>query len=63
VRPFTVIDAPQRSDEWFQARVGRLTGSVADVLYREGRKKGEAFTLQLPKAVVPYKVLEVKRGA
>lgn len=26
---FTVIDAPQRSDEWFAARVGRLTGSVA----------------------------------
>lgn len=26
---FTVIDAPQRSPEWFQARLGRLTGSVA----------------------------------
>lgn len=28
--PFTVIDCAQRSAEWFAARVGRLTGSVAD---------------------------------
>lgn len=26
---FVVIDAPQRSPEWFSARLGRLTGSVA----------------------------------
>ena len=26
---FTVIDAPQRSESWFAARAGRLTGSVA----------------------------------
>jgi hypothetical protein len=26
---FTVLNAPQRSTEWFAARVGRLTGSVA----------------------------------
>lgn len=26
---FTIIDAPQRSSEWFAARAGRLTGSVA----------------------------------
>lgn len=26
---FTVVDAPQRSPEWFLARAGRLTGSVA----------------------------------
>ncbi len=26
---FTVIDVPQRSPEWFAARLGRLTGSVA----------------------------------
>jgi predicted phage-related endonuclease len=26
---FTVIDAPQRSAEWFAARLGRLTGSCA----------------------------------
>lgn len=29
MRNFTVIDAPQRSDAWFAARCGRLTGSVA----------------------------------
>lgn len=30
---FHIIDAPQRSPEWFQARLGRLTGSVAkDIL-------------------------------
>ena len=41
VRKFRVIDAPQRSDEWFAARVGRLTGSVAgDMLAKIGR--GEA---------------------
>lgn len=27
--PFTVLDAPQRSRAWFQARLGRLTGSRA----------------------------------
>lgn len=32
-RPFTVVDVPQRSEAWFQARLGRLTGSrAADVL-------------------------------
>ncbi len=29
MKPFTIIDAPQRSAEWFAARAGRLTGSVA----------------------------------
>lgn len=29
VHPFTVIDAEQRSPAWFQARLGRLTGSRA----------------------------------
>ncbi len=29
-----VVDAPQRSDEWFKARLGKVTGSrVADVFY------------------------------
>jgi putative phage-type endonuclease len=33
VRPFTVVDAEQRSPEWFAARLGRLTGSrAADML-------------------------------
>lgn len=38
VRPFTVVDAPQRSTEWFQARLGRLTGSrAADALARTAK--------------------------
>ena len=38
---FVIIDAPQRSPEWFAARLGRLTGSVAkDMLATIG--KGEA---------------------
>ena len=41
MRAFTIVDAPQRSDAWFAARVGRLTGSVAgDMLAKIG--KGEA---------------------
>lgn len=41
MRPFTVIVAPQRSPEWYQARVGRLTGSCAgDML--SSIKSGEA---------------------
>lgn len=40
-RPFTIIDAPQRSPEWFAARLGRLTGSrAADMLATI--KSGEA---------------------
>jgi hypothetical protein len=38
---FTIINAEQRSAEWFAARLGRLTSSCADVLFKEGRKKGE----------------------
>lgn len=41
VRPFAIIDAPQRSAEWFAARLGRVTGSrAADVLATI--KSGEA---------------------
>ena len=29
MRNFTILDAPQRSEAWYAARVGRLTGSVA----------------------------------
>lgn len=40
-RAFDVIDAPQRSDTWFRARAGRLTGSAAaDMLAKI--KSGEA---------------------
>lgn len=41
MRRFTVIDAPQRSEDWFAARLGRVTGSrAADVLATI--KSGEA---------------------
>ena len=41
VRPFTIIDAEQRSELWFTARLGRLTGSrAADMLATI--KSGEA---------------------
>jgi predicted phage-related endonuclease len=39
---FTVIDAPQRSEAWFAARLGRLTGSRADDMLASGTKGGEA---------------------
>jgi hypothetical protein len=38
---FTVIDAPQRSEEWFQVRAGRLTGSCANDMLAT-IKNGEA---------------------
>lgn len=41
MKAFTVIDAEQRSDAWFRARLGRLTGSrAADLLATV--KSGEA---------------------
>lgn len=39
VRNFTVHDMPQRSPEWYQARLGLLTGSCADAVIAE-RKRG-----------------------
>lgn len=41
-RRFTIIDAPQRSEAWFQARLGRVTGSVADDMLAMGRKGAES---------------------
>jgi len=40
-RAFTVVDAPQRSQEWFAARLGRLTGSRASDMLAT-IKSGEA---------------------
>lgn len=39
---FTVITAEQRSPEWFAARVGRLTGSVASDMLSTIKSGGEA---------------------
>jgi predicted phage-related endonuclease len=38
---FNIIDAPQRSPEWYTARAGRLTGSMAHTIVMQGKKKGE----------------------
>lgn len=40
--PFTVIDADQRSVDWFSARLGRLTGSVASDMLAKLKKGGES---------------------
>lgn len=40
---FTVVDAPQRSPEWFAARAGRLTGSCAAHIFdfwKDGKTPG-----------------------
>lgn len=41
MKPFTVIDTEQRSEQWFAARVGRVTGSNAGKLLAK-IKSGEA---------------------
>lgn len=41
MRAFSIIDAAQRSPEWFAARVGRLTGSIASDMLAKIRS-GEA---------------------
>ena len=41
MRHFDILDAPQRSAEWFAARAGRLTGSVAKDVFAT-IKSGEA---------------------
>lgn len=38
---FTVIDAPQRSAEWFSARAGKLTGSCASEIVGTLKNGGE----------------------
>jgi putative phage-type endonuclease len=41
MRPFRVIDAPQRSQEWFAARLGRLTASNAKHITSTLKSGGE----------------------
>lgn len=41
MRPFRVIDAPQRSPEWFAARLGRLTASNAKHITSTLKSGGE----------------------
>jgi hypothetical protein len=47
-RPFTVVDAAQRSPEWFQSRLGRVTGSKASCVMMGESTAGRAdYVLQL----------------
>lgn len=47
-RNFTVIEAPQRSPEWFAARLGRVTGSKAACVMMGEKTAGRAdYMLQL----------------
>ena len=39
---FTICHAEQRSDEWFAARAGRLTGSTAKEMLTPPRSKKDA---------------------
>lgn len=36
-----VVDCAQRTPEWLAARLGRVTSSKVDLLFTQGRKKGE----------------------
>lgn len=48
MRPFTIIDAPQRSPEWFSARLGRVTGSKASCVLMGEKTAGRAdYVMQL----------------
>lgn len=48
MKPFTVIDAPQRSPEWFAARLGRVTGSKASCVLMGEKTAGRAdYVMQL----------------
>lgn len=44
MRSFTIVTAEQRSPEWFQARLGRLTGSCAGDMLATTQKGSEAAT-------------------
>lgn len=47
-RPFTIIEAPQRSPEWFAARLGRVTGSKAYCVLMGEKTAGRAdYVLKL----------------
>jgi hypothetical protein len=41
---FTIVEAEQRSEPWFRARVGRITGSKSDCILAKGKSGGEAVT-------------------
>lgn len=42
MKNFTIVDTPQRSEAWFAARLGKLTGSVAGDMLATLKNGGEA---------------------
>lgn len=42
MKPFTVIECDQRSEAWFAARLGRVTGTLADAVMAKGRGAAES---------------------
>jgi len=40
MRAFSVVDCEQRSESWFAARIGKVTGTMADAVLAQGRTKG-----------------------
>jgi hypothetical protein len=47
-RDFTIVEAPQRSPEWFAARLGRVTGSKASCVLMGEKTAGRAdYIMQL----------------
>lgn len=48
LRPFTIIEAQQRSPAWFEARIGRVTGSKASCVLMGEKTAGRAdYVMQL----------------
>lgn len=48
MKPFIIMDAEQRSPEWFQARLGRVTGSKAAIVLMGEKTAGYAdYAMQL----------------
>lgn len=41
---FTIVDCEQRTEMWYAARAGRVTGSKADCVLAKGKGSAEAFT-------------------
>lgn len=44
---YTICTAEQQTEQWFIDRAGCVTGSMAKVLYMEGKKKGEPSTTRI----------------
>lgn len=69
-REFTIVDAPQRSPEWFSTRLGRVTGSKASCVLMAANTAGRNdYVLELALGRITgiaddqsYTSLEMQRG-